>query len=116
MDSVTLSQVEELLEKSLLPQADYTDLNTFLNTIQHEDLGEMINLCESEDPKELEYLSYVMSLVFMNEYDQEECRDIDLESLFSQFHRQCVAELCGRMGKWDTSKEDRRLIPAIEPL
>lgn len=116
MKTITIKQAQELLIKGLLPRADYSDLNSFLKTISPEDLGEMVNLSQSEDDDKLTFLAHVIALIFMYEYDVEECREIDLERLFTQFQRQCVAEVCGRLGKWDTSKEDRRLVPISEPL
>lgn len=116
MNDITIEKVQELLVKDLLPKADYSSLDSFLKTISPEDLGEMINLSESRDEDMLEFLSYVIALVFMYEYDQEVCREVDLANLFTQFQRQCIAEACARVGVWDTSKEDRRLVPAIEPL
>jgi|WetSurMetagenome_2_1015567.scaffolds.fasta_scaffold303862_1 hypothetical protein len=116
MKTVTLKEAEQLLIKGLLPKADYSDLNSFLNTISPEDLGEMLNHTRSDDEQRLTYLSYVIGLIFMYEYEQEECTEVDFENLFTQFQRQCVAEICGRLGKWDISQEDRRLIPATEPL
>lgn len=114
--TITVSEVEKLYNKKLLPTADYSSFDSFLTTISPEDLGEMLNLCESEDVDQLQFLSYIIAGVFMNEYDQDECTEKDLVNLFPQFKRQCVAEICGRIGVWDTSKEDRRLVPTAEPL
>src|SRR6188768_1115882 len=105
MNSITIEQAEKLSDKCLLPKANYDSLDLFLTTISDENLGEMIGLCESENDEELEFLSYIMSLIFMYEYGQKECTQVDLSTLFGQFKRQCVAEACARIGLWDISTE-----------
>lgn len=116
MKTVTLNQALELFDKNLLPKADFSNFDSFLNSINDEDLSEMILLYESKDEDKLEFLSYTIGLLFMNEYDMKECETIDFENIAPQFYRQCAAELMDRGGLWDKSKEDRRLVPTNEPL
>lgn len=116
MNNLTVEQVETLYNKGLMPKADYTNLDSFFKTISDEQLGGILALCRSEGEEELEYISYIVAGLFMNEYNQDECTEKDLSNLFPQFHRQGAAEALGRLGVWDTSTEDRRLVPTNEPL
>lgn len=111
------NQIEELSDRGLLPDCDYSSFKSFLKTINNDDLGEIVNLCENtQDKNKAEYLSYIVGMVFMNEYDTDTFRNIDFSNMLMQFYRQCIAEACERVGVWDASKEDKRLIPNDAPF